>query len=96
MANERYTDVWSALFDSPGEAANLRLRSKLMRVLTRTIKGWDLHQKDAAKRLHVTQPRLSDLMQGKIDKFSLDALVNLLDAADLGIEIEVTENHKAA
>lgn len=96
MANERYTDVWTALVDSPGEAANLRLRSKLMRVLTRTINGWALQQKEAAKRLNVSQPRLSDLLQGKIDKFSLDALVNMLAAANLTIEIEVTEHHQAA
>ncbi|MFO5973207.1 helix-turn-helix domain-containing protein, partial [Pseudomonas aeruginosa] len=62
-------------------------RPQLMRALTRTIKGWDLPQKDAAARLHVTQPRLNDLLKGKIDKFSLDALVNLLDAADLTLEI---------
>ncbi|MFO5736474.1 helix-turn-helix domain-containing protein, partial [Klebsiella pneumoniae] len=67
----------------------LRIRSHLMRALTRTIKGWDLPQKDAAARLHVTQPRLNDLLKGKIDKFSLDALVNLLDAADLTLEISV-------
>jgi predicted XRE-type DNA-binding protein len=96
MANERFADVWTALVDSPGEAANLRLRSQLMRVLTRTIKGWALHQKEAAKRLNVSQPRLSDLLQGKIDKFSLDALVNLLAAANLTINVEVTEQHKAA
>ena len=94
MANERSTSVWDALVDSPEEAENLRLRSQLMRALTKTVKAWDLPQKDAARRLHVTQPRLSELLNGKIDKFSLDALVNLLASADL--EIDITVKKKAA
>ena len=89
MANERSTSVWDALVDSPEEAENLRLRSKLMRVLTKTVKSWNLPQKDAARQLHVTQPRLSELLNGKIDKFSLDALVNLLASANLEIDITV-------
>lgn len=94
MANERSTSVWDALVDSPEEAENLRLRSKLMRVLTKTVRSWNLPQKDAARQLHVTQPRLSELLNGKIDKFSLDALVNLLACADL--EIDITVKKKAA
>lgn len=89
MANERYTSIWDALVDSPEEAENLRVRSKLMRAISKTVKAWELSQKEAAERLHVTQPRLNDLLKGKIDKFSLDALVNMLAGADLEIEIEV-------
>lgn len=94
MANERSTSVWDALVDSPEEAENLRLRSKLMRALTKAVRSWDLPQKDAARQLHVTQPRLSELLNGKIDKFSLDALVNLLACANL--EVDVTVREKAA
>ena len=94
MANERSTSVWDALVDSPEEAENLRLRSKLMRAITRTVKVWNVSQKEAAKQLHVTQPRLNDLLKGKIDKFSLDALVNMLASANL--EIDVTVKQKAA
>ncbi|GLO06578.1 MULTISPECIES: helix-turn-helix domain-containing protein [Pseudomonas] len=89
MANERSASVWDALVDSPEEAVNLRLRSQLMRVLTKTVKSWDLPQKDAARQLHVTQPRLSELLNGKIDKFSLDALVILSANADLEIDFVV-------
>lgn len=95
MANERYTSVWDALVDTPEEAENLRIRSQLMRAITQTIKAWDVPQKEAATRLRVTQPRLNDLLKGKIDKFSLDALVNLLSGADLTIEIEVKKNRAA-
>lgn len=94
MSNERSTSVWDALVDSPEEAENLRLRSKLMRALAKTIKSWELPQKDAARQLHVTQPRLSELLNGKIDKFSLDALVNLLAIADM--EVDFVIKKKAA
>lgn len=95
MANERYTSVWDALVDSPEEAENLRVRSELIRALTRVVKAWGITQKEAAERLHVTQPRLNDLLKGKVDKFSLDALVNMLAGANLTIEIEVKENKAA-
>ncbi|MNR53937.1 hypothetical protein D3C85_1740350 [compost metagenome] len=62
-----------------------------MRILVKTVRAWDLPQKDAARRLHVTQPRLSELLNGKIDKFSLDALVNLLANADLEVDFTVKE-----
>ncbi|APO82692.1 MULTISPECIES: helix-turn-helix domain-containing protein [Pseudomonas] len=91
MANERSASVWDALADTPEEADNLRLRSQLMRILVKTVRAWDLPQKDAARRLHVTQPRLSELLNGKIDKFSLDALVNLLANADLEVDFTVKE-----
>ncbi|MOA66058.1 hypothetical protein D3C78_1926870 [compost metagenome] len=58
------------------------------------MKAWDLPQKEAARQLHVTQPRLSDLLNGKIEKFSLDALVNMLASANL--EIDITVKQKAA
>lgn len=95
MTYGSYTDVWEALVDTPQEAENLRARSQLLRALTQTVKAWDLSQKEAAKRLGVTQPRLSDLLQGKIDKFSLDALVNMLAGADLTMEIMVKQRQAA-
>jgi predicted XRE-type DNA-binding protein len=90
MANERATSVWDALVDTPEEAENLRVRSQLMRAIVRVVKSWDISQSEAARRLHVTQPRLNDLLKGKVDKFSLDALVNLLDGANLQLEVRVT------
>jgi predicted XRE-type DNA-binding protein len=50
-----------------------------------------LPQEEAAKRLHLTRPRLSDLLRGKIDKFSLDALVNIATAAGYALHIELRE-----
>lgn len=87
IASQRFSNVWDALEDTPQEAANMRLRAKLMRTLCETIRAWELPQKDAAKRLGISQPRLNDVLNGKIDKFSLDALVNLSAAAKLEVDI---------
>lgn len=84
---ERYSCVWDALEDSPQQAANMRLRSKLLLELCNTIRSWELSQKAAAERLSISQPRLNDMLNGKIDKFSLDALVNLSAAAHLEVDI---------
>ncbi|MEG0067046.1 MAG: XRE family transcriptional regulator [Pseudomonas sp.] len=87
IASQRFSNVWDALEDTPQEAANMRLRAKLMRTLCETIRAWELPQKDAAKKLGISQPRLNDVLNGKIDKFSLDALVNLSAAAKLEVDI---------
>jgi predicted XRE-type DNA-binding protein len=89
MTSEHYASIWDALADSPEEAENLRLRAHLIRALAGAVSGWGVTQKEAAERLQLTQPRLNDLLQGKVDKFSLDALVNLLAGAKLKIEVEV-------
>ncbi len=51
----------------------MKARAQMMRVLQKTVRGWDLSQKAVAERLGLTQPRLNDLLRGKIDKISLDA-----------------------
>lgn len=84
---ERFNSVWDALEDTPQQAANMRLRSKLLLALCNTIRSWELSQKAAAERLNISQPRLNDVLNGKIDKFSLDALVNLSAAAHLEVDI---------
>ena len=75
--SRRFTSVWDALEDTPRDAANMRLRAKLMRRLCETIRAWELPQKDAAKRLGITQPRLNNLLNGKIDNSTLGELANL-------------------
>lgn len=84
---ERYNSVWDAIMDTPQESLNMKLRSDLMLQIRQTIEvnGWT--QKKAAKKLGVTQPRISDLLRGKIDLFSLDMLVNML--ASMGEEVEI-------
>jgi predicted XRE-type DNA-binding protein len=89
MQAQTFDNVWDALEDSPAAAANMTARSDLMIALDRTIRSWDLTQAEAAKRLGITQPRLNDLLRGRIGKFSLDALMNLVAAAGLTVRIEV-------
>ena len=86
-ARKTYASVWNAIADSPEEAANLRLRSALMQQIARIIerKGWT--QAEAASRCGVSQPRVNDLLRGRIARFSLDALVNI--AAALGRRVTV-------
>ncbi len=90
MTDERFESVWDALADSPEEAENLRLRALLIRAVSGVVNTWDITQKEAAERLQITQPRLNDLLKGKVGKFSLDALVNMLAGADLQLKVEVT------
>jgi predicted XRE-type DNA-binding protein len=82
-----YASAFDALFQ-PGEAANLKVRAKLMRRLTRYIEEEGLSQTDAAERLGTGQPRVSELTSGQIDRFTIDALLNMCAAA--GIEVDVS------
>jgi predicted XRE-type DNA-binding protein len=86
---ETYASVWDAIEDSPAEAANLRARWELMHALQARVANWGVSQSEAARRLGVTQPRLNDLLQGRIAKFSLDALVNLLEPAGLTLRLDI-------
>lgn len=92
MTEDRFDSVWDALENSPAEAANMKARSGLMIAIQETIAGWKLTQAEAAKRLGVTQPRMNDLLRGRIDKFSLDALVILTTGAGLTVEWRVEKS----
>ena len=85
----KFASVWDAIESDPGQAENMKLRSRLMMALRDHIASEGLTQAAAAKLFGVTQPRVSDLMRGKIDLFSLDSLVNMLAAAGLRIELQV-------
>lgn len=89
MTQTRYADVWEAIEASPAEAENMRLRSALMRALDHHLDAQGWSQAEAAHRLGVTQPRISDLKRGKIDLFGLDTLVNMAVAAGLHVELRV-------
>lgn len=91
MSNEQFASVWDAIEDTPEEAENMKLRSGLMRSLKDYIERTGLNQTEAAKLFGVTQPRVSDLMRGKINVFALDALVNMAAAAGLHVEMRVVD-----
>ena len=85
----RHTSVWDAIEDTPGEAAHMKARSSLMSAVIAHIEKNGLTQAQAAKQFGVTQPRISDLMRGKIDLFNLDTLVNMLATAGLRVEMKL-------
>ena len=78
-----FKSVWDAIEDTPAQAEYMKLRSFLMLSLKQHIERGGLSQGQAAKLFGVTQPRISDLMRGKIDLFAIDTLVNMLASAGL-------------
>ena len=86
-----FTSVWDAIADTPEEAANLRVRAELMEKIAAIISlsGWT--QADAAEQCGVTQPRVNDLLRGRISRFSLDALVNIAAALGRRVHVELAE-----
>lgn len=88
--------VFKDLGFANGEAENLRLRADLIRELEKVIRDSDLAQCEAAELLGIQQSRVGDLVRGKIDRFSIDTLVELLVRAGRGVEIKVKRVEVAA
>jgi predicted XRE-type DNA-binding protein len=89
VTRKRFTSVWDAIEYTPEKAENMRLRSSLMIALKQHSVDSGLSQRQIAKHFGVTQPRVSDIMHKKIDKFGLDALVNMAAAAGLRVKLSV-------
>jgi predicted XRE-type DNA-binding protein len=89
VTSKRYASVWDAIENTPQETENMKIRAALMEKLIDFIDDSGLPQGEIAERLGVTQPRISDLVRGKIDLFSIDALVNMLVAAGLRVDLFV-------
>ncbi|CCE55654.1 MAG TPA: transcriptional regulator [Corynebacterium casei] len=84
--------VWDDIEESTGEAANLKLRAKFMRAIRAEIAARGLQQSEAAAQLELAQPRVSELLSGKMSRFQLDALVGI--GAKLGIRALVQQGAK--
>ncbi len=84
-----FKSVWDALADTPEEAANLRARAGLMRQITEVIEANGWTQMEAGAQCGVTQPRINDLLRGRISRFSLDALVNMAAALGRPVRVEL-------
>ena len=80
---EQFDNVWDALEDDPVHAENLKLRSALMIRIAEQIKCRNLNQKQAAELLKITRPRVSSLLNGKINDFRLDSLVDMAHRSGL-------------
>jgi predicted XRE-type DNA-binding protein len=91
MQGQSFDNVWDALEDSPSEAVNMSMRSSLLIAIEQQVRGWKVTQAEAARRLGITQPRLNDLLRGRISNFSLDALINLAGQAGLTVRLDIAK-----
>lgn len=87
--SKAYASVWDALAVTPEQAANLRARAELMRKIAGIVKKQRWTQAEAAKRCGVTQPRINDLVRGRVSRFSLDALVNIATSLGRRVRVEI-------
>jgi predicted XRE-type DNA-binding protein len=86
---DTYASVWDALSDTPEQAANLRARSELMQQIAQVVKDSGWTQVDASTRCGITQPRINDLLRGRVSRFSIDALVNIATALGRTVHLEL-------
>lgn len=89
MKKQRFASVWDAIEPARAEAASMKARAATMIAIQEAVARWGVTQAAAAKRLGLTQPRLNDLLRGRINKFSLDALIDLAARAGLTVRIAV-------
>ena len=87
MLTKKFNSVWDALENTEAESANMKARSELIIALHDVVERMGLTQEKASKKLGITQPRLNDLLRGRVNRFSLDALFNL--AARAGLEVHL-------
>lgn len=87
---QRFASVWDAIEDTPQNAASMRARSGLMMSLTEVIRQQAMTQAQAAVLFGVTQPRISDLMRGRVNLFSLDTLIDMAATAGLKPTVKVS------
>jgi len=86
---QRSESVWDAIEPSRAQGPNMKARAGTMIAIQEAVSKWHLTQAATAKRLGLTQPRLNDLLRGRINKFSFDALINIAMAAGLEVRVEV-------
>lgn len=91
MERQKFGNIWDVLEDSPAEAANMSMRASLMIAIEQKVRSWKVTQSEASRRLGITQPRLSDLMKGRVANFSLDALVALAAQAGLSLRLDIAD-----
>lgn len=95
MEIQTFENAFDALADTPAEAANLKARAELMRMVCDIIERNQWTQAQAAVHCRVTQPRINDLVKGRISRFSLDALFNIASALGQRVHLKL-EALKAA
>jgi predicted XRE-type DNA-binding protein len=94
MKRARFASIWDAI-EKPSDAASLKARAEVAHVLVGEIERRSLTQTRAATLLGVTQPRVSDLMRGKLELFSLDTLVEMAGRAGFNVGIKLSRRTTA-
>ncbi len=89
MTEAKFNSIWDALESTPAEMSNMRARSSLMIAIRDVVAGWGLTQIESGKRLGLSQPRMNDLLRGRISKFSLDALMIVAVQAGLEVQLDI-------
>ncbi len=89
-------NVFRDLGFSPVEAEHLRVRAELMIAIEKLIGRRKLTQAQAAKLLGVSQPRVSDLVRGRLHRFSIDALVEMLARAGVKVHLSTERGSRVA
>jgi len=84
-----FESVWDAIEDTPAEAAALRLRAELMRTICERLSAAGWGRVEAARRCRVTTPRLDELTEGKVDRFTLEDLIRIGTNLGLRMRVEV-------
>ena len=91
MRNQPFASVWDAIEDTPQSAASMKAQSTLLMELSNFIQSRAMNQAEAAELFGVTQPRISDLVRGKIDLFSLDTLMNMASTAGMSPVVKLSK-----
>jgi len=92
--SKSYDNVFEALEDDPAVAINLQVRARLMHAVRDYIEREGITQREAARSLGVSQPRVSDLVRGRIERFTVDSLLNMLGR--IGVRTEISLISEAA
>jgi predicted XRE-type DNA-binding protein len=86
---ESFDNIWDAIEPDTAKRASLKMRSEVMAAIVAHVRSLGMTQAAAAKALGITQPRLNDLLRGRIANFSLDALVDITSHAGLGLTVRI-------
>ena len=95
MTKKRFASVWDAIEDSASEATSMKLRAELANQIIERMQSRKLTQAKAAELIGVTQPRISDLIRGRLNLFSLDALIDMADRGGLQMRVVVSPKRVA-
>ena len=91
MEIHTYPSVWDAIADGPEETANLKIRSQLMDAIEAYIAREAITQQEAARRLGIPRSRVSELVNGRISKFTIDKLINMASRVGLSTQVKIDQ-----